>query len=147
MLYYYYTRRHTAGHQRIDYSTGTTGYTGVLQELIDEVPIRGPDRLIRKLSADVNELIPRVVKNITMRERMLHIAKAVAAEHGLTIVAPTTPIPKPKFESLYIMGVPARENCFAEGPHESFYVRSPAYIRSPSPGVGLSAAKEETKID
>jgi hypothetical protein len=34
------------------------GYTGVMQELIDELPIRGPDRLLRKLSVDVHVLIP-----------------------------------------------------------------------------------------
>ncbi|KAM7212002.1 hypothetical protein V8F06_012631, partial [Rhypophila decipiens] len=29
-----------------------SGYTGILRELIDEIPIRGPERLLRKLSAD-----------------------------------------------------------------------------------------------
>jgi len=33
-------------------------YQGILQELVDEIPLRGPDQLIRKLSMDINTVLP-----------------------------------------------------------------------------------------
>jgi hypothetical protein len=61
-LYYYYTYRRQI--DRADYEKGITGYTGVLQQMIAEVPTRGTDRLVRKLSVDVNKLIPLVFRDL-----------------------------------------------------------------------------------
>lgn len=95
MLYRYHT------HQRRDltrdeYRTGRTGYTGVLQEMVDEVPRRGSARLQRKLSVDLNEIIPAVVWNPELRRRLVARVKAVAAEHNLPLYRPGTEEPKDK---------------------------------------------------
>ncbi|KAK3390107.1 hypothetical protein B0H63DRAFT_507521 [Podospora didyma] len=46
-LYYYQTHRRDI--EQAEYERGLTGYTGIMQELIDEIPIRSPDRFLRKL--------------------------------------------------------------------------------------------------
>jgi hypothetical protein len=73
MLYYYDTRRRPL--EPVVYKTVRTGYIGVLQELIFEVPLRGSNRLQCKLSLHVNELLPKVVRDPKQRKRMLSIAE------------------------------------------------------------------------
>ncbi|KAM7202629.1 hypothetical protein V8F20_004418 [Naviculisporaceae sp. PSN 640] len=84
-LYYFQTHRGPV--TRKDLDQGYTGYTGIMQELVDEIPTRGPDRLLRKLSVDVQMLIP-----LCCRYRywagLITAAEALAKSHGLEIRAP-----------------------------------------------------------
>ncbi|KAK3899053.1 hypothetical protein C8A05DRAFT_37331, partial [Staphylotrichum tortipilum] len=60
MFYYYYTRwKPVSPEARRE---GWTGYTGVLHEMVAEVPTRGRERLQRKLSFDIHCLIPSFVR-------------------------------------------------------------------------------------
>lgn len=86
MLYYYHTHRQPL--DRADYEKCLTGYTGVLDELVAEVPTQGTERLLRKLSLDLNELIPHYVGEPSHRQRMILTAKSIAAQHGLCIHTP-----------------------------------------------------------
>lgn len=52
MFYYYYSRRKPVNPQAR--REGWAGYTGVLQEIIDEDPTRGRERLRRKISLDIH---------------------------------------------------------------------------------------------
>ncbi|KAL7624596.1 hypothetical protein AAE478_006163 [Parahypoxylon ruwenzoriense] len=88
MVYYYATHSRQLNYE--DYIKGITGYTGVLQELIAEVPTRGTDRLQRKLSVDVNEFIPIYVRDRGWRESMIAKAEDIAAEYDISIYAPNT---------------------------------------------------------
>jgi hypothetical protein len=60
MFYYYYFRRKPVGHH--ERREGRTGYTGVLQEMIEEVPTMGREWLQRKLSLDIH-LFPTFFKD------------------------------------------------------------------------------------
>jgi hypothetical protein len=86
MLYYYYSRRKPVSAEAR--RQGWTGYAGVLQEMVAEVPTRGVDRLERKLSLDVHYLIPTVVKDRTKREQMIYIARDVAKWCGCALGLP-----------------------------------------------------------
>ncbi len=83
-LHYYHT------HQRqlcpTECKTGVTGYTGILRELEDEVSLRGPARLMRKLSVDVNFFIPNYIRSSLRRKTLVDIAESIAARYGLCIV-------------------------------------------------------------
>jgi len=94
MLYYFYSRSKlvsaTAQWQ------GYTGYTGILQEMIAEVPTRGIDRLQRKLSLDFNWFIPEFV-GWGHRNEMRSIAQKLANQYGLQLTLPDPPpTPPPK---------------------------------------------------
>lgn len=102
MLYYYNTHRKPV--KAVDYESGITGYSGVLQELISEVPLRGSDRLQRKLSVDISRLIPKMVEDPDKRQRMIYIASDIAAQYNLTLQAPTVKIRRPLFEREYVDG-------------------------------------------
>ncbi|KAI0134343.1 hypothetical protein BJ170DRAFT_609477 [Xylariales sp. AK1849] len=83
MLYYYHTH-----HRRLtpkDYEDGVTGYTGIMQELKDEVSTRGPDRLMRKLSVDVNYLIPNFIFDNGRKRTMVTIAESIAEKYNICI--------------------------------------------------------------
>ncbi len=83
-LYYYHT------HQRqltpMEYKAGVMGYTGIIQELEDEVPRRGPARLMRKLSADVNYFIPYFIDSLERQKTLVAIVESIAARYDLCIV-------------------------------------------------------------
>jgi hypothetical protein len=85
-LHYFNTRRSPVSAE--DRKIGFTGYTGVLQEMVDEVPTRGTDRLGRKLSLDVHVLIPQFVRKREDREQMMAKAKALAEQHGIPLEVP-----------------------------------------------------------
>ena len=89
MLYYYYSHRNPVDAE--DHEQGWTGYTGVLQEMIAEVPTRGIDRLERKLSLDVHFLIPQFVKNRERRTQMMSISQDLASQHGCRVAFPKMP--------------------------------------------------------
>ena len=100
MLYYYDTHRRPL--EPTIYKNGRTGYFGVLQELISEVLIRGTNRLQRKLSVNVNKLIPKVVRDPKQRKRMISIAEDIAVQHGLCLYrSAKSVISKPLFERIY----------------------------------------------
>jgi hypothetical protein len=86
LIYYYYTRREPVDSESA--KIGWTGYTGVLQEMINEVPKRGTDRLARKLSLDINLLIPKFVSNREKRELMLYKARRLVQEYHLSVSDP-----------------------------------------------------------
>lgn len=67
MMYYYHLHRKPVDAK--NHQKGWIGYTGVLQEMIAEVPTRGTDRLERKLSLDAHILIPRPVRGRNLQKR------------------------------------------------------------------------------
>jgi hypothetical protein len=83
LIYYYHTRRELVDSESA--KRGWTGYTGVLQEMITEVPARGTDRLTRKLSLDINLLIPKYVTDRERREQMLYKARRLVQEYNLPV--------------------------------------------------------------
>lgn len=83
LIYYYHTRREPVDSESA--KKGWTGYTGVLQEMINEVPKRGTDRLARKLSLDINLLIPKFVSSREKRELMLYKARRLVQEYHLSV--------------------------------------------------------------
>jgi hypothetical protein len=91
MIYYYCLHRKPVAPD--DHKEGWTGYTGVLQEMIGEVPTMGTDRLERKLSLDAHLLIPRFVRDRNLRTQMLLIAQELAAKHGCQLAPPKMPKP------------------------------------------------------
>ncbi len=64
-----------------------TGYTGILKELVDEIPTRGSERLRRKLSVDVHCLIPRLFGRYypEMAKKMTAMANELAVRHGISL--------------------------------------------------------------
>lgn len=86
MLYFFWTRRREI--TRDQYLAGMTGYTGVLHEMICEIPVVGKDRVIRKLSVDVNKLIPRYVHNRDTRASMISKATWIARQLEIDLRAP-----------------------------------------------------------
>jgi hypothetical protein len=83
MIYYYH--KHHRELTRSQYLEGMTGYTGVMSELIAEVPSRGPQRLMRKLSLDINKVIPNCVQDRCAREMMIGKAEGLALQYGITL--------------------------------------------------------------
>lgn len=86
LLHQYHTNREPVDHR--DHQNGWTGYTGVLQQLLADIPSRGTERLLRKLSLDVHVLIPKYVKDRETRGAMISIARDLARKHGLLIDFP-----------------------------------------------------------
>ncbi|KAG8169972.1 hypothetical protein KVR01_000717 [Diaporthe batatas] len=82
MAYWLYTRRREISSS--EYEVGLTGYTGVIQEMVSEIPEKGAGRLRRKLSVDVNELIPHFASR-HLRELLIGAARDLAAQHGLSL--------------------------------------------------------------
>ncbi|CAJ2507768.1 Uu.00g089540.m01.CDS01 [Anthostomella pinea] len=108
MLYYYHTHRQTL--EPADYRDGMTGYTGVLQEIISQVPLRGNDELARKLSVDVNELIPKVVRDAGKRARMIAMAEDIADRFGIPLRATENCVlPKPVFDTTHQYGLAVKK--------------------------------------
>lgn len=105
MLYYYDTHRREI--DLADQYKGMTGYTGVLQEMIAEVPARGSERLMRKLSVDINELISNSIQDLDMRQRVMTAAKNLAIQHYTSLYSPEVKgIAKPLFETTHQDGYP-----------------------------------------
>ncbi|KAK1840593.1 hypothetical protein CCHR01_16792 [Colletotrichum chrysophilum] len=88
MLHHYHTRPTYLQPQ--EYWKGQTGYQGILQELIEDVPRVGTERLMRKLSVDLNENIDKFVADPAKGKTMKQIAKGIAARYGIELVAPKT---------------------------------------------------------
>jgi hypothetical protein len=86
LLYYYASRRTSVTLE--EFKNGWTGYTGVLQEMIDEVPTRGTRRLAAKLSLDVKSLIPRYVRDPEKRDLIFSKARDIAKRHGIPLEVP-----------------------------------------------------------
>lgn len=86
MLYYFNTRRRSISND--ESNNGRTGYTGILDEMISALRVNGTDRLTRKLSVDVNKLIPRYVRAEESRTKMIALAERTASKYGILIQAP-----------------------------------------------------------
>ena len=54
-----------------------------LDHLKQNISSDGPERLARKLSVDINDLIPQFVKEESTRKAMMSTAEKIADEHGL----------------------------------------------------------------
>lgn len=89
MIYYYRLHRNPG-----EAEEGWIEYTGVLQEMIAEVPTRGVDRLQRKLSLDAHLLIPKFVRDRELRKQILLVVQDLAAKHGCQLAPPDMPKPR-----------------------------------------------------
>ena len=100
MLHYFSTHRREIA--KTEYLRGVTGYTGVLDEMLAEIPTRGPDRLLRKLSVDVNIMIPRFVRHSPHREQLIEAAETLAAKGNLRLhAAEDKELDPPAFETTH----------------------------------------------
>ena len=88
---YYYNTRINPSSETGDHEQGWAQYTGVLQEMIAEIPTRGAARLERKLSLDVHLLIPKCVRNRERQAQMMSAARDLAAQHGCQLAPFTIP--------------------------------------------------------
>jgi len=59
-------------------------YKGLVHAFIDEIPVGGPHRLIRKLSVDADDFIPVIIKLPHVQRRLIGIAHDLATKawHG-----------------------------------------------------------------
>jgi hypothetical protein len=89
MLYNYHT--HHKDLTILELESGLTGYTGVMRELRAELPRRGPARLLRKLSIDVNYTIPGVVLDTQRMKILIRHANAIATEISLCLTMSIAP--------------------------------------------------------
>ena len=62
-------------------------YSGVLHQIIPEVPTRGKARLEGKLSLDVHFLIPKLVRDRKIGAQMMSTARDLAAQHGCQLAS------------------------------------------------------------
>ena len=86
MLHHFHThqvpissRAHLEGH---------SGYTGVVNEMVEEIGERGPERLQRKLWVDLCDIIPAVASSEQIREQLALAAIEIAAEQGILLLNP-----------------------------------------------------------
>ncbi|KAK2760092.1 hypothetical protein CKAH01_16588 [Colletotrichum kahawae] len=108
MLHHYHTRRKSLPPE--EYWKGRTGYQGILQELIDDVPRLGTERLTRKLSVDFNENIEAFISSDATQKTVKEIVKGVAARLGIELAAPKERgLGTPLIELYYKNGVLKRE--------------------------------------
>ncbi|KAI8229792.1 hypothetical protein K4K57_007556 [Colletotrichum sp. SAR 10_99] len=108
MLHHYHTRRTSLPPE--EYWKGRTGYQGILQELIDEVPRLGTERLTRKLSVDFNENIDEFISSYATKKMVKEIVKGIAARLGIELAAPKTRgLGTPLIELYYKNGVLKKE--------------------------------------
>lgn len=113
MFYFFWTRRHNI--TKHEYIRGLTGYNGILDEMISEVPTVGTDRLTRKLSVDVNKLIPRYIQDEEIRTEMLAMAKRTAAEYRVFWRAPVLAPEFLRSPSSHFTGSPLPETITNQG--------------------------------
>ncbi len=90
VLLWHYNSRGTPVSSK-EHEQGWTGYTGILQEMKDEVPTRGTARLERKLSLDVRVLIPQCVRDRKRQRQLISAAQGFAAEYGCELAPVATP--------------------------------------------------------
>ncbi|KAJ4390776.1 hypothetical protein N0V93_004374 [Gnomoniopsis smithogilvyi] len=96
MIYWFYTRRREIS--IAEYTENLTGYTGVVQEMIEQVPQKGPGRLKRKLLADIHFLIPVYVRGRDRQTKVVKAAEDLATRFGISTAQPG-------------MGEPNSQNC------------------------------------
>lgn len=113
MFYFFWTRRRKIS--KDEYIRGLTGYNGILDEMISEIPTVGTDRLTRKLSVDVNKLIPRYVQDEESRTEMFAMAKRTAAEHRVFLRAPVLAFEFLRRPSSHFSGSPLQETNTNQG--------------------------------
>lgn len=83
MCHWFCTRRRRLA--ETEAREGLTGYTGVLQEMVDDVPHKGKTRLIRKLSVDVNLMIPTFVVDPEEQAVMVREATRLALQYRIPL--------------------------------------------------------------
>lgn len=149
MLYHYHAHRRPL--ERADYESGMTGYAGILQEMKDEAPLRGIYRLQRKLSVDVNDLIPLVVRDPEQRNKMIAIATSIAGGFRIHLKARQIPFAeKPSFELLYRDGSRIRKGWGWDRFREIFSFSTPKSKNMPGAEVkpvGCDKEAEELLIE
>lgn len=95
MLYYYHTHREPslverAGRKESAKANDWSAYTGLIQEMIDEVPTCGYGRLQRKLSVDVNELIRCCILDPTGQKGMIQQIEMLENQYSIAVDLPGT---------------------------------------------------------
>jgi hypothetical protein len=148
MFYFFWTRRRNISREQ--YLRGLTGYTGVLQEIISEIPAMGTDRLARKLSVDVNKLIPRYVKDQSTRATMIAGAQRLAEIYGLDLRAPEYAFASLTWPSTPRTGTPARPVTSGQGATGNNSTASLERAATPPPSyseaMGLSLEEEQVEV-
>lgn len=92
MCHWFYTRRQDIN--LTQYTRGLTGYTGVIPEMIRELPITGPGRLRRKLLFDIYVAIPEYVDHSRggcCSEQLIQAAQRLAFQYGILPEEPDRP--------------------------------------------------------
>lgn len=112
MFYFFWTRRRNIS--KDEYNRGMTGYKGVLFEMMSEVAVMGTDRLTRKLSVDLCNLIPRYIKDMETRAEVVAVAKRTAVEYGVVLRAPRFAFENLRRPSDYNRESPPREEVPSE---------------------------------
>ncbi len=80
------------------------GYYGTMAEMTAET---GSERLARRLSVDVHQLIPEIIKDEATRRNMIEMAKGIAISRGIPLEVPLVyGLGKPLFELKYRRGFP-----------------------------------------
>lgn len=69
-----------------EYARRLTGYTGVIQGMIQEVPEKGTNLLERKLLADIHFLIPMYVRGEERRKQLIQATEDLATKFGISTV-------------------------------------------------------------
>ncbi len=87
MFYFYHSRRKSLDPEAR--KRGWTGYTGILQEMIVEVPAKGLDRLTRKLSLDIYFFIPYFIEDTELQHLVRSVAWDTAKRHGRPVPPPS----------------------------------------------------------
>lgn len=65
------------------------GYRGTIQTLVDDIPVMGPEALIRKLSIDYHILIPLCFPLSEAVDRLQENIKSLATRHNISLDVPT----------------------------------------------------------
>lgn len=88
MCHWFHTRRREIS--LTEYTRGLTGYTGVVQEMIREIPKTGPGRLKRKLYVDIHIAIPKYVRiwRGCCAKQVVQAALYLASQHDISIDYP-----------------------------------------------------------
>lgn len=136
MFYFFWTRRRDITKEQ--YFRGLTGYNGVLHEMVSEIPAVGTDRLTRKLSVDVNKLIPRYIKDKGTRATMIATAQNLATIYGLSLRAPEYAFESLTRPSTPIAGSSGRGVISRQRPTTNN--RTVSFERNPTPPPSYSEA-------
>lgn len=122
MLYHFHTHRRIITKPEVN--IGLTGYTGVIDEMEADVPKVGSDRLLRKLSVDLNIMIPKHVQDPDRRARMVEAIESIARKHEILHLL------KPQPRPYLLRACEARSTKTASHPPPPPYLHPPPYPKT-----------------